>query len=146
MHHPFFIDCREIYGVPLHLQVGGDLGERMSRAMKMMLRNYKKVIVIGTDAPALGIDAIESAIERLGTTDVALVPAEDGGYVLIGASSHHDQLLVDVPWGKRGVLSNTVRNLESLGLEYGLLAECWDVDRPEDLQRYLAMNMKSVLG
>lgn len=144
VNHPFFLDCRENYGIPLHAQRGSDLGERMSSAIKTMLGSYRKVIIIGTDAPALDKDAVASAIEQLDSADIAMVPAEDGGYVLIGASSHHDDLLASVPWGTKRVLSSTVRNLEALGLEYGLLAECWDVDRPEDLQRYLSMNKEHI--
>ena len=146
VHHPFFFACRQHYGVQLQTQQGNDLGERMSGAIKEMLHCYKKVVIIGTDAPALGIPTIESAIEQLDDYDVALVPAEDGGYVLLGASSYHDDLLADIPWGTNHVLADTLRNLDSLGLEYALLPECWDVDRPEDLQRYRAMKPDSTRG
>ena len=118
----------------------------MSNAIKEMLLSYNKVVVIGTDAPALGIPAIESAIEKLDHRDIVLVPAEDGGYVLLGAACHHDDLLADVPWGTKHVLACTMRNLDSIGLDYELLPECWDVDRPEDLQRYRAMKQQNALG
>ena len=45
----------------------------------------------------------------------------------------------DVPWGTGNVLARTVGNLERLGLEYSLHGQCWDVDRPADLERYLKM-------
>jgi rSAM/selenodomain-associated transferase 1 len=144
--HPFFSACRQSYGVPLRTQQGHDLGERMSVAIKEMLQSYNKVIVIGTDAPALGVPAIESAIDQLDRCDVVLVPAEDGGYVLIGAASHDDKLLASVPWGTKHVLASTLRNLDSLGLDYELLPECWDVDRPEDLQRYRSMHPETAVG
>lgn len=134
--HPFFFDCRQRYGVQLQTQNGNDLGERMSAALQTMLGRYKKIIIIGTDAPALDIDTIDAVVNQLEHSDIVLVPAEDGGYVLLGASKHHQDLLVDVPWGTEGVLASTVRNIERLGLSYSLLGECWDVDRPEDLERY----------
>jgi uncharacterized protein len=134
--HPFFSDCRQRYGVRLHTQTGNDFGERMSAALQKMLGRYKKVIIIGTDAPALEIDTIEAVVNELEHRDIVLVPAEDGGYVLLAASKHHQDLLVDVPWGTESVLANTVRNIGRLGLSYSLLGECWDVDRPEDLERY----------
>ncbi len=137
--HPFFFDCRQRYGVQLQTQIGNDLGERMSAALQMMLGRYKKIIIIGTDAPALDIDTIDAVVNQLEHSDIVLVPAEDGGYVLLGASKHHQDLLVDVPWGTEGVLASTVRNIERLGLSYSLLGECWDVDRPEDLERYMAL-------
>ena len=145
-HHPFFTACRQAYGVQLRTQQGDNLGERMSNAIKEALQCYKKVIIIGTDAPALGVPAIESAIERLDRCDIALVPAEDGGYVLIGVRCHHNGLLARVPWGTKHVLASTLRNLDSLGLDYELLPECWDVDRPEDLERYRAMNPELALS
>lgn len=134
--HPFFFDCRQRYGVQLQTQNGNDLGERMSAALQTMLGRYKKIIIIGTDAPALDIDTIDAVVNQLEHSDIVLVPAEDGGYVLLGASKHHQDLLVDVPWGTENVLASTMRNIERLGLSYSLLGECWDVDRPEDLERY----------
>lgn len=137
--HDFFSHCKQRYGVCLQLQRGNCLGERMSNAVKAMLMGHEKVVIIGTDAPALDIGTIDTAIEALDTNDIVLVPAEDGGYVLIAASTHHQDIFIDVPWGTESVLTQTVQNIERLGLEYTLLGECWDVDRPDDLERYLAL-------
>jgi rSAM/selenodomain-associated transferase 1 len=136
--HPFFSDCNRRYGVRLHTQTGNDLGERMSAALQAMLGQYKKIIIIGTDAPALDINTIDAAVNQLEHSDIVLVPAEDGGYVLLAASKHHQDLLTNVLWGTESVLASTVRNIERLGMRYSLLGECWDVDRPEDLERYMA--------
>ena len=134
--HRFFTDCMERYGVHLYVQQGSNLGERIIHAFRTLLEQYRKIIIIGTDAPALDINIIGEVFDELDHKDIALVPAEDGGYVLIGASNYHDKLLYGVPWGTENVLASTVRNCEQLGLEYGLVGECWDVDRPEDLERY----------
>jgi hypothetical protein len=106
-----------------------------------LLGAYKKIVVIGTDAPALGSKIIDDVIRQLNERDVVLVPAEDGGYVLLGVTTYHENILANVPWGSEQVLSRTVANIESLGLKYELLGECWDVDRPEDLQRYFELKM-----
>ncbi len=140
--HQFFSDCMQHYGVRLQTQEGNDLGERMSAALKAMLGQYRKIIIIGTDAPALGIDTIDAVVNELEHSDIVLVPAEDGGYVLLAASKHDENLLVDVPWGTESVLASTVRNIQRLGLAYSLLGQCWDVDRPEDLERYLALRQR----
>ncbi len=137
--HRFFIDCKRQYGIQLHAQHGNSLGERMSNALMVTLLHYNKVIIIGTDAPALTMDMIDAAVNELDHNDVVLIPAEDGGYVLLGATTHHHALLADVPWGEKNVLATTVANIERLQLEYRLLGKCWDVDRPEDLERYLAL-------
>lgn len=141
LRHPFFAECRDRYGIELQTQKGGDLGERMSNAIKAMLGRYRKIIIIGSDAPALDGGAIDTAIAALDDNDIVLVPAEDGGYVLIGAVTHREGLLADVPWGTENVLADTLRNVRQLGLEYRLNGECWDVDRPEDLQRYQALKI-----
>ena len=137
--HPFFVDCERRFGVSLHRQSGQDLGERMANALNAMLGRYRKAIVIGTDAPALDICTIDAVAGALDEKDVVLVPAEDGGYVLLGAAGYKPGLLADVPWGTGNVLARTVGNLERLGLEYSLHGQCWDVDRPADLERYLKM-------
>jgi hypothetical protein len=139
--HRLFSDCSRLFDVTLHKQKGADLGARMSHAIRHMLGTYKNIIIIGTDAPALDSKTIAAVIRQLNDSDVVLVPAEDGGYVLLGVSTYHEQMLVDVPWGSGQVLSRTIANIESLGLKYELLGECWDVDRPEDLQRYFKLKM-----
>ena len=141
VHHPFFDECANRYGVDLMPQSGVDLGERMSNACRAMLDHFNKVIIIGTDAPALGEDMIEQAISELDAHDAVMVPAEDGGYVLLGLSLHHHDMLMNVAWGSGRVLEETTCNLERLGLHYCLLGECWDVDRPEDLERYRALQV-----
>jgi rSAM/selenodomain-associated transferase 1 len=141
--HSFFEECRKHYGVQLRAQSDGDLGERMSSALEATLKCYRKIIIIGSDAPALDSDTLGAVIAALEHNDIALVPAEDGGYVLLGASVFRQGLLTDVSWGTPTVLADTVRNLRQLGLDHVLYGECWDVDRPEDLERYRNLKCSS---
>jgi rSAM/selenodomain-associated transferase 1 len=140
--HRFFDECHHRYGVQLQTQYGSDLGERMSNALKSVLGSYKKVIIIGTDAPELDRDAIYAVFKQLEQKDVVLVPAEDGGYVLLGVSKYHDEMLTGIPWGTENVLARTVQNIERLKLDYDLVGSGWDVDRPEDLDRYRKLKIK----
>jgi len=137
--HPCFVVCNSCYSLSLHQQQGADLGERMAFGQQQALQTYRKAVIIGTDAPALKADVIEQAILALDTNAVVITPAEDGGYVLIGVNGLIPGLLVDIEWGMGQVLSQTIRNVDQLGLRYELLGECWDIDRPEDLMRYRAM-------
>ena len=134
--HRFFIDCQHRYGVPLLQQRGNDLGERMSNALKTMLGSYDKIVIIGSDAPMLGMDTIDAAFKALTNRETVMVPAEDGGYVLLGATVQHDEMLKGVPWGTEKVLTSTLDNLARLNFDYALVGKSWDVDRPEDLERY----------
>ncbi len=136
----FFEDCKKQYDISLHQQTGCDLGERMSHAIKMSLEKYKHVVLIGTDAPSLNNALIEEAITALRRgANTIIVPAEDGGYVLIGMSQHYKEIFLSVPWGTDRVLKKTRGNIIALGLKVNELSECWDIDRVEDYERYLKL-------
>jgi len=97
------------------------------------------VLLIGTDCPALKPDHLRAAATALADgDDVVLLPAEDGGYVLIGLKAPQPVLFDGVPWGSERVMDETRRRLRSQGLRWSERATLWDVDRPEDVDR-LAM-------
>ncbi|MDH5612325.1 MAG: TIGR04282 family arsenosugar biosynthesis glycosyltransferase, partial [Gammaproteobacteria bacterium] len=106
-HHAFFQNCKRQYAIELFTQQGADLGERMSLAIKQSLQTFKRVVLIGTDAPSLTVAQIEIAINKLEANDVVIAPAEDGGYVLIGMSRHCEDVFQSVPWGSDAVLETT---------------------------------------
>lgn len=119
-------------GVPLRLQRGRDLGERMYHA----LCRRPRAVLIGSDAPALRPADLCRALRWLrGGTDVVLAPAEDGGYALIAARRIDARVFEGVRWGTDDVLARTLDNLRRCGARYRLLRTVWDVDRPEDLDR-----------
>lgn len=133
----FFNTCHEVYGVDLFEQKGVDLGARMSMAIKENAGRFKHVVLVGTDAPALSVKAIDDAINVLKSShDIVIVPAEDGGYVLVGMNQHYREIFLSVPWGTNRVLKKTRGNVIALGMKHCELDECWDVDRPEDYDRY----------
>lgn len=141
IQHDCFVQCKQDYPIRLFEQSGSDLGKRMYNAIRAALHDYKFCIVIGTDAPALDDIAIEQALEALHQdVDVIFVPAEDGGYVLVGTQQSHDFLFQDISWGSAEVMQQSRRQLDKNNVFYKELATCWDVDRVEDYQRYLAMS------
>jgi glycosyltransferase A (GT-A) superfamily protein (DUF2064 family) len=92
--------------------------------------------VIGSDCPALHPGDLRRAARLLaGGCDVVLAPAEDGGYVLIGARRISPRLFSGIDWGSFSVFEQSVARLETLGYRWRALRRLWDVDRPEDLQR-----------
>jgi glycosyltransferase A (GT-A) superfamily protein (DUF2064 family) len=64
---------------------------------------------------------------------VVLVPAVDGGYVLIGARVRCDAVFRDVPWSSSRVMAVTRRRLQAAGLKWLELEPLRDVDRVQDL-------------
>ncbi len=124
-------------------QHGADLGERMTNAFVAGLSHYQKVILVGSDCPSVEAAYLVAAAHALDKHDVVMGPSDDGGYVLLGARAVADGMLNNIEWGTAVVLDQTSRRLESVGLSYGLLEPRWDVDEPEDWQRFLAQSSGS---
>ncbi len=131
---PFFADLAAAHAVALRDQPPGDLGERMLAAFQDHLARGGPAILIGTDCPGLGPAHLHAARDALaGGSDAVLVPAEDGGYALLGLYRVHPRVFEGVPWGTSSVLAETRARLRSLRLATRELPPLRDVDRPEDL-------------
>jgi rSAM/selenodomain-associated transferase 1 len=134
--HPFFAQCAAQHAVPLDRQCRGDLGVRMLHACIEHLRIDSRVIIVGTDSPALGADHLERAAAALGEgAHIVLAPADDGGYALIGLRRCAPELFQDIPWGTDQVMNVTRVRLERLAWRWVELDTVWDVDRPADYER-----------
>lgn len=140
--HGFFADCAGAYGVELTAQGGGDLGERMSRAFD----RAAPAVLVGCDCPALEPADIVAAARVLERVDAALVPAEDGGYVLIALRAPSPGVFAGIEWGASDVLLRTRARMAALGLRAAELAPRWDVDRPADLERTAAFDAALLAG
>ncbi len=135
--HPFFSALRRRYGVGLYPQSGADLGDRMLKAFQTTLTASQAALAIGCDCPSLTLNDFHTALKALAEGfDVVLGPAEDGGYVLMGLRRPQPELFLDMPWGSTKVLAETRRRIETLGLKSLELPLQWDLDRPQDLQRW----------
>jgi rSAM/selenodomain-associated transferase 1 len=134
----FFRYCAGRYGVVLVAQTGGDLGARMLAACDAALTESGRVLLIGSDCPALTARHLRQAERALREGDDAVfVPCEDGGYALIGLRRADPRLFEDIAWGSGRVMADTRSRLEALGWRWRELETLWDVDRPEDYQRLL---------
>lgn len=133
--HSFFESCAEDYGVVLTGQGEGDLGARMLRALDRVLTTHSRALLIGADCPAFTVKHLKNALLALADADVVLTPAEDGGYVLVGARRTGRQMFAGIDWGSHQVLAQQRRNLADSGLTWHEMETLWDVDRPADLER-----------
>jgi len=119
------------------IQQGRNLGQRMEAALTQVLENHDKALVVGSDCPSVDPDYVRQAVAELDTSDVVLGPSNDGGYVMIGARRVVAGMLDGVNWGTGSVLDQTCTRMAGLGLSVSLLPPRWDVDEPEDWQRFL---------
>lgn len=122
--------------VSCKVQKGSNLGDKMADAIASSLQRYAKVLIVGSDCPNITEKALRTASLALNATDIVLGPAEDGGYVLIGASKFNAQVFKEVAWGEGKVFDKTVSNIRALNLSYSLLDESWDVDDLADYERW----------
>jgi rSAM/selenodomain-associated transferase 2/rSAM/selenodomain-associated transferase 1 len=139
--HPLLVSAAAAAGAGRALQCEGDLGARMFAATAAALADFSRVIIIGTDCPALTPAQLGEAVAALADHDAVLVPAEDGGYVLIGMRRANARVFAGIEWGGAAVMAATRRNLTALGWRWRELAHSWDVDRPEDFARLCASGL-----
>lgn len=139
--HSTFVDCRDQFGVALYPQHGTDLGARMFHAFTRLCRQGD-ALVIGTDCPALTVRELRAAAKALQRgNDAVFVPAEDGGYVLVGLRHAIASLFHGIPWGTDRVMDCTRTRLRNAGLRWHELPTSWDVDRPADIDRLRASTL-----
>jgi uncharacterized protein len=142
-HHPAFAELAVRFGVGLACQAEGDLGARMLAALTAA---NGPALVIGTDCPVLTAEHLRAAADVLRNgTDVAVIPAEDGGYALIGMRAPYPELFADMGWSSAGVMDETRRRLAQLGLTWREPATLWDVDVPEDLARLRVAGLQHLI-
>ena len=90
----------------------------------------------GIDCPALTDVHLRGAAQALRDgNDVVLIPAEDGGYVLIGMRRAEPALFSTIPWGTATVLADTRMRIVEQRLTLIERPPLWDVDTPADLER-----------
>jgi rSAM/selenodomain-associated transferase 1 len=122
-------------GAKLQPQSSGDLGQRMEWAFASLLERSRRAILIGCDCPCLGAQDLRAAAAALEVDDAVFVPAEDGGYCLIGLRRFDASLFRDIVWSGPDVMQSTRTRVAALGWRGHELSLRWDVDRPEDVER-----------
>jgi rSAM/selenodomain-associated transferase 2 len=115
-------------------QTGDNLGERMHNSfVEAFEHGAERVILAGTDCPAISAEIFERAFHAVNRNDVVLGPASDGGYYLIGMKRPIPQIFAGISWGAEDVLRQTTQVADKLGLQLALIDLLSDVDRPNDL-------------
>jgi len=126
------------YDFNFDFQKGNDLGLKMANAFTHVFNSgYKKVIIIGTDAPDINSGLIEDAFARLENFDAVIGPSDDGGYYLLGLASNNPDLFEHIEWSTDVVFEKTLDKLKGKGMSYYLLKELTDIDTEEDLLNWL---------
>ena len=118
-------------------QTAGNLGARLSNAFaRAFASGAERVVVIGSDCPYVTAKDITEAFEKLAERDVAVGPATDGGYWLIGLRQPQPALFEKIAWSTDAVLAETLSRARAGGLKIHLLRLLSDVDTAEDWESF----------
>lgn len=115
---------------------------------ELAARGYERIVVLGSDSPHIPADRVRAAFAALNTHDVALGPARDGGYYLLGqrrawhTASHAAlwpaDLFTGIQMSTATVCAETLARAEALGLRLAMLPTSFDVDEVSDLETLAA--------
>lgn len=140
---PYFAELAAAHGATLYRQREGDLGARMAAAIADALTRAPAVLLVGTDCPAIDSGYLARARAALTRHDAVIGPADDGGYVLIGATCPLS--FSEVRWSTAHAHGDTIACLERAGCRWASLPERWDVDDAAGLARWEAQRAAATL-
>lgn len=119
-------------------QESGDLGARMACAVKRITDPAHlpdtSALLIGTDCPGLTASLLQQSALQLDAHDAVMLPAHDGGYVLLGLKAPCPELFSDMLWSTSVVAAETLRRMATLNQRVWLGPVLYDIDEPSDLQ------------
>lgn len=126
-----------------------DLGGRLRGALEYAQNLYKdqdgnvrtaSVTFIGMDCFDLNPARIEQSVAIATPTKAHVLPARDGGYVLLSVPSNCQNTIFDrIPWSSSQTCAAQIERLVESGLECELGETLDDIDEPEDLDRLWQM-------
>ena len=106
----------------------------------LFARGHEAVCVLNSDSPTLPTACLVQAAQHLrpGTDRVALGPAEDGGYYLLGTTALHERLYAGITWSTERVAAQTRAAAAAISLHAAELPAWYDVDDRAALGRLIA--------
>lgn len=122
------------HGVAVSDQGPGDLGVRMAAAAQRILNGGERIILIGTDCPALSSTRLRAMANALESYDAVMHPAQDGGYVLLGLSRFDPSLFSGIVWSSDTVCASTQARIKALAWRLFVGEALRDIDEPADLE------------
>lgn len=124
--------------IDIRAQRGATLGERLEHAFDDAFNDgCDLACAIGTDHPTLPLGYVHQALEMTAEHDVAIGPADDGGYYLLALREPRFELLRDMPYSTPALFRATMNVVHERGLRVLVLPEWYDVDDARTLSRLL---------
>ncbi len=129
--------ARTFPDVPLTVQVGTTLGERLDTVLTHGLSLADQAYAISSDSPDLPASHLTELFAELdaGDADAVLGPTEDGGYWAIGWTRPLGPIVRDVTMSTPTVVEDTLAVAGTIGATVALGPAWYDVDDGADLER-----------
>jgi uncharacterized protein len=139
--HPVLSALAAQHGCSVQMQQGSGLGARMYHALATMLAQHPRALLIGSDCAVHSVESLQAASNALQDADIVFTPAEDGGYVLVGARTVHAAAFEQIDWGTARVMAQTRERLRAGAVSWSELPALWDIDTAEDVTRARALGL-----
>ena len=97
-------------------------------------KGFKKMVLIGSDAPQLSISRIKEAFNVLDHSEIVVGPDHGGGMYLIGTQKPQNVLLKGIPWSKGKDFEILKKRCQKYNKKFLLLSQEIDIDTTNDLQ------------
>lgn len=119
-------------------QKGKNLGEKMFNAISFSLKQYRNVVLIGSDLPLMSKNDVETAFNILKTEDIVISPTFDGGYYLIGMKEENKEIF-NIKYSTSSVFEETIDKIKNTGKSYRIGNIQLDIDDKKDFMRLYKM-------
>ncbi len=139
--HAFFQRCRAQFGICLKIQSGAELGARMDQAFRDAAG---PMLLMGSDCPSITPVDLRDCAAALQATDAVFLPAEDGGYGLVGLNEPSPEIFSNMQWSTPQVMAQTIARLQRAGRQWREIRTIWDVDEPADYDRLVTSGTMDV--
>ncbi|MBC7539565.1 MAG: DUF2064 domain-containing protein [Bacteriovorax sp.] len=139
LHHPLWNSFKTIS------QGNGELGERIATVYSKLLKNHKKVFLIGADLPHLDYKTLLRAQYKLNSSSgFVLGETEDGGFYLFGGRSIIERAVwTSIPYSSGQTSFELKKKLGEKNFNF--LEKNFDIDYEEDLMKLLTISLEDLL-
>jgi uncharacterized protein len=135
LYYSNFIDVKDDFSesdFTKRVQIGENLGERMSNAFTEVLTNHSKAVIIGSDCAELQGEILSGAFADLAAHDFVLGAAEDGGYYMLGMKEAQPEVFANIEWSTDEVFTKTIENIKQLEKSVAFSPTLSDLDNEAD--------------
>jgi glycosyltransferase A (GT-A) superfamily protein (DUF2064 family) len=130
------ISTRSAAGLHWHPQQGTTFGRRLENAVRSVQQmGYDRVVIIGTDVPALRASHLRQAATLLNTSTLAIGADHRGGCYAMALHLSHAQIIQDISWGQDTDFAQLLSRRPDAAL---LPQNLRDIDSTADLRHAIA--------